>query len=177
MKRHAIALLILLVSMAVASGCDDKAPGLTEPNTPVARFISTVTEAASSFLVRITNQSVNHSGGTINLSYLWVVEQQDNAVSLNPEYLYTYQMLGMSEVGNEAIRRFLLTVTEGNDASRTSQSEQNILFTRAKGGSVTALAVSLAPWCNECPVYRGSVDFSGERFYLERYRVDRVLSW
>lgn len=168
------ATILLSLACLLVAGCDDKSPGLTEPNTPVARFITTVTEAASSFLVRITNQSVDHAGGTLNLSYLFVVEQQDNTTSLNPEYVFTYRMLGMDAVGDEAIRRFILTVTEGRDASRTSQSEQNILFQRTKNG-VTASAIKVVHRRPGSLVYEGDQAYSGGRFYGRAYEIEAVL--
>ncbi len=173
MMKYARLATPLLVVLLLVVACDKKA-GLTEPNNPVARFITTVTEAASAFLVRITNQSVDHAGGTLNLSYLFVVEQQDNTTSLNPEYVFTYRMLGMDAVGDEAIRRFILTVTEGGDASRTSQSEQNVLFQRTKGG-VTASAIKMVHRRPGSLVYRGDQRYSGGRFYGMAYEIEAVL--
>ncbi len=162
--------ILLLASMLAFSGCDEKKSSLTAPNTPVARFISTVVEAANAFLVRMTNQSANHNGGTVNLSYHWIAEQKDDTTAENPEFLYSYADLNLREAGDQAIRRFTLIVTEGGDEERSDRSEQSILFERSVD-AVSASVVELAPKCDSCPIYTGSEDYSGARFHGQRYRL------
>lgn len=168
-----ISLLYVVTSLVFAivlTGCDDKG-GLTAPNSPFAGFVVDVTEAARAFTTTTTNTSTNHQMGHENLSYLWEVQGQHNTNTEQPQHTFTYADLGLIAPGDEALREFKLTVTEGNDASRRDIAEKTILFMRTVADVAAAAAVTFVGGeCPDCRLYLGR----GGR-YGTWYTVDRVL--